>query len=100
MRGLAYGRRLLRDVSKAIVIIAVLPAVFLTFRSGTVAAQHSDARSDGNAARFDAMFGTPDRCGTAPRDNIFATPTGLEQQESLLALHHQWLAADVLYLQR
>lgn len=80
MRGLAYGWRLLRGESKTIVVIAVLPAIFLTFRSGTVAAQYSDARSDGNAARIDAMFGTPDRYGTAPQDNIFATTPGLEQQ--------------------
>jgi hypothetical protein len=48
--------------------------------AGPVAAQHSDAHSDGNLARSDAMFGTPDRYGTAPQDNIFATTPGLEQQ--------------------
>jgi hypothetical protein len=43
-------------------------------------AQHSDAHSDGDSARIDAMFGTPDRYGTTPQDNIFATTPGLEQQ--------------------
>ena len=61
-------------------VVVTLSVVLLAVPAGFAAAQHSDARSDGNSARIDAMFGTPDRYGTTPQDNIFATTPGLEQQ--------------------
>ena len=60
--------------------LTALSAALLAAATVPVAAQHSDAHSDGNAARYDMMFGTPDRSGTAPLDNIFATTPGLERQ--------------------
>ncbi len=60
--------------------LAALSFVLLAVPVSPADAQHSDAHSDGNSARIDAMFGTPDRYGTTPQDNIFATTPGLEQQ--------------------
>src|SRR5262245_4190304 len=60
--------------------LTALSAALLAAATAPVAAQHSDAHSDGNAARYDMMFGTPNRYGTAPLDNVFATTPGLEQQ--------------------
>jgi hypothetical protein len=60
--------------------ILAVAAVALAVVVSPAAAQHSDAHSDGDSARIDAMFGTPDRYGTTPQDNIFATTPGLEQQ--------------------
>ena len=60
--------------------VAILSLALLAVPVSFAVAQHSDAHSDGNAARTDAMFGTPDRYGTTPQDNIFATTPGLEQQ--------------------
>lgn len=80
MGGLADAWRLRPGLRKAFVALAVPAAMALAISSSPVSAQYSDARSDGNAARIDAMFGTPDRYGTAPQDNIFATTPGLEQQ--------------------
>ena len=68
------------NLSRELIVLSVLSALFLAVPAGRAAAQHSDARSDANAARTDAMFGTPDRYGTAPSDNLFATTPGLEQQ--------------------
>jgi hypothetical protein len=55
-------------------------AVALAVLVSPAGAQHSDAHSDGNAARYDMMFGTPSGYGTATPDNVFATTPGLEQQ--------------------
>ena len=60
--------------------ILAVAAVALAVLISPVAAQHSDAHSDGNAARYDMMFGTPGGYGTAAPDNVFATTPGLEQQ--------------------
>jgi hypothetical protein len=60
--------------------LAALSVVLLAVPVSSADAQHSDAHSDGDSARIDAMFGTPDRYGTTPQDNIFATTPGLEQQ--------------------
>ena len=62
------------------IALAVLSAALLAVPAAPVSAQNSDAHSDGNAARYDMMFGTPDRYGASPQDNIFATSPGLEQQ--------------------
>jgi hypothetical protein len=65
---------------KTLIVLSTLSAVVLASTAGRVAAQRSDAHEDGNSARTDAMFGTYDRYGLAPQDNIFATTPGLEQQ--------------------
>jgi hypothetical protein len=57
-------------LSLALLILATMP----------LAAQNIAAHSDGADARMDAMFGTPDRYGVVPQDNVFATTPGLEQQ--------------------
>jgi hypothetical protein len=57
-----------------------LAALLLAASLSPVAAQNAGAHTDGEAARTDAMFGTPDRYGATPQDNIFATAPGLEQQ--------------------
>jgi hypothetical protein len=64
---------------KTLIVLSTLSAVVLASTAGRVAAQRSDAHEDGNSARTDAMFGTYDRYGLAPQDNIFATTPGLEQ---------------------
>lgn len=61
---------------KAPIVLATLSSVMLASAAGRVAAQHTDAQE----GRIDAMFGTPDRYGVTPQDNIFATTPGLEQQ--------------------
>ena len=43
-------------------------------------AQINDPREDGNSARYDAMFGTPNAYTPAPPTNVFATTPGQEQQ--------------------
>jgi len=63
-----------------LLVVVTLSVALLAVAAGFAAAQHSDAHSDGDSARIDAMFGTQDRYGTAPQDNIFATTPGLEQQ--------------------
>jgi hypothetical protein len=60
--------------------VTTLSIALLVVPPSFAIAQHSDAHSDGDSARIDAMFGTPDRYGTTPQDNIFATTPGLEQQ--------------------
>jgi hypothetical protein len=58
-------------------LLTILSAVLLMAAAGRLAAQqHTDAQE----GRIDAMFGTPDRYGVTPQDNIFATTPGLEQQ--------------------
>ena len=58
-------------------LLTLLSAVLLMATAGRLAAQqHGDAQE----GRNDAMFGTPDRYGVTPQDNIFATTPGLEQQ--------------------
>ena len=52
------------------IALAVLLAVLLVIPAAPVFARRSDAHSDANAARYDMMFGTPDRYGAAPQDNI------------------------------
>ena len=69
-----------REQPSTTLAVAILSVALLGVPVNFAAAQHSDAHSDGNAARTDAMFGTPDRYGTTPQDNIFATTPGLEQQ--------------------
>jgi len=61
-------------------VLVALSFAFLTVAMKPGVAQRSDAHSDGDAARMDAMFGAPGRYGTAPFDNLFATTPGLEQQ--------------------
>ena len=61
-------------------VLAALSFALLAGNVAPAAAQHSDDHSDGNAARYDMMFGTPSGYGTAAPDNIFATTPGLEQQ--------------------
>jgi hypothetical protein len=61
---------------KAVLVLATVSGVVLVSAAGRVAAQHTDAED----ARTDAMFGTPNRYGVTPQDNIFATTPGLEQQ--------------------
>ena len=65
---------------RGFIALAALSSAVLVAPIDKVFAQHSDAHSDGDSARIDAMFGTPDRYGTTPQDNIFATTPGLEQQ--------------------
>jgi len=65
---------------RGFIVLAALSSAVLVAPIDRVFAQHSDAHSDGDSARIDAMFGTPDRYGTTPQDNIFATTPGLEQQ--------------------
>ena len=65
---------------KDFIVLATLSVVTLASLAGRVAAQRSDAHEDGNSSRTDAMFGTPDRYGAVPQDNVFATTPGLEQQ--------------------
>jgi hypothetical protein len=60
--------------------VTTLSVALLAVPVSFAVAQHSDSHSDGDSARIDAMFGTPDRYGTTPQDNIFATTPGLEQQ--------------------
>jgi len=60
--------------------LALLSFALLVAAVSPVAAQHTSAHTDGEAARTDAMFGTPDRYGVVPQDNLFATTPGLEQQ--------------------
>lgn len=45
-----------------------------------VAAQVKDMQEDSNAARYDAMLGTPGGLTPGPQSNLFATSPGLEQQ--------------------
>ena len=45
-----------------------------------LAAQVGDQREDGNSARYDAMFGTPNMYTPTAPTNVFATSPGLEQQ--------------------
>ena len=45
-----------------------------------LAAQTRDQHEDANAARYDAMFGTPNRYTPSPQTNLFATAPALEQQ--------------------
>src|SRR5688572_20060545 len=59
---------------KALIVLATLSGIVVI--ATTAAAQHTDAQE----GRIDAMFGTPDRYGATPQDNIFATTPGLEQQ--------------------
>ena len=65
---------------KALIVVATLAGIMSVSVAGRAVAQRSDAHEDGNSARTDVMFGTPDRYGTAPQDNVFATTPGLEQQ--------------------
>jgi hypothetical protein len=53
-------------------------ATILTTAPAT--AQVRDQHEDANAARYDAMFGTPNRYTPSPETNLFATTPGLEQQ--------------------
>ncbi len=80
MGSIAGARRRLLAFARELLVLSALPALLLTVPASQATAQYSDARSDGNAARTDALFGTPDRYGMAPPDNIFATTPGLEQQ--------------------
>jgi hypothetical protein len=57
-------------VSLAWVIAIVMP----------LAAQVRDQHEDANAARHDAMFGTPNVLSLSPQTNLFSTSPGLEQQ--------------------
>jgi len=45
-----------------------------------LSAQVNDQREDGNSARYDAMFGTPNPYTPTPPTNVFATTPGQEQQ--------------------
>jgi hypothetical protein len=61
-------------------LLTILSAVLPMVTAGQLAAQHTGAHTDAEDGRIDAMFGTPDRYGVTPQDNIFATTPGLEQQ--------------------
>ena len=61
---------LLPVLSLATAILATIP----------LAAQVRDQHEDANSARYDAMFGTPNRYTPSPQTNLFATTPGLEQQ--------------------
>ena len=80
--------------------LAVLSVALLSVPVNPAAAQHSDAHSDGNAARYDMMFGTPSRYGTAAPDNVFATTPGLEQQARRSQFTVNVPGADLLQFQR
>jgi hypothetical protein len=58
-------------------LLAPLSAALLMAAPVQLAAQ---AHGDAEDGRIDAMFGAPNRYGTVPPDNIFATTPGLEQQ--------------------
>lgn len=45
-----------------------------------LSAQVNDQREDGNSARYDALFGTPNLYTPTPPTNVFATTPGQEQQ--------------------
>jgi hypothetical protein len=60
--------------------LTVLWVALLAAATAPVAAQNSGAHGDADSARIDAMFGTPNRYGVVPQDNLFATTPGLEQQ--------------------
>lgn len=60
--------------------LPTLVAIGLILAAEGAVAQRSDAQEDGHSARIDAMFGTHDRYTPVPRNNIFATTPGLEQQ--------------------
>jgi hypothetical protein len=75
-----HGEERFGRLPRGLIVLAALSSALLVAPIDRVAAQHSDAHSDGNLARSDAMFGMPDRYGTVPPDNIFATTPGLEQQ--------------------
>lgn len=52
----------------------------LALCAGPAAAQVRDQVEDGNAARTDAIFGTPNIVTPVPEDSLFATTPGLERQ--------------------
>lgn len=58
-------------------LLATLSAALLMATPLRLAAQ---AHGDAEDGRIDAMFAAPNRYGTVPPDNIFATTPGLEQQ--------------------
>lgn len=69
-RSLAHGIGLAGRWAALAGLVLALPAI----------AQVRDMREDSNAARYDAMFGTPNAGAAAPQSNLFATSPGLEQQ--------------------
>src|SRR5215469_3078445 len=71
-----FPSALVRSLSR----LSALPVVALSATTDRLAAQNIAAHSDGADARIDAMFGTPERYGVMPQDNVFATTPGLEQQ--------------------
>ena len=81
MKWAPHGWKLMQSFGSAQIrplhLLTILSAVLLMAPAGRLAAQqHGDAQE----GRSDAMFGTPDRYGVIPQDNIFATTPGLEQQ--------------------
>lgn len=58
---------------------AVVPLAVILL-APPAAAQFKDMHEDANAARYDAMFGTPGGATPGPQSNLFATSPGLEQQ--------------------
>jgi hypothetical protein len=73
------GERARRRVATAVLLTALSPALLVSLADRS-AAQVSDQREDGNAARNDALFGTPNVNTPSPQTNLFATTPGLEQQ--------------------
>jgi hypothetical protein len=71
-----FPSALVRSLSR----LSVLPVLALAAATDRLAAQNIAAHTDGADARIDAMFGTPERYGIVPQDNVFATTPGLEQQ--------------------
>ena len=58
----------------------VLACAALALLAPPAAAQLRDQVEDGNAARSDAIFGTPNIVTPGPEDTLFATTPGLERQ--------------------
>jgi hypothetical protein len=67
-----------RMATSALLPILSLAATILA--TGPLAAQVRDQHEDANSARYDAIFGTPNRYTPSPQTNLFATTPGLEQQ--------------------
>lgn len=61
-------------------LLPVLSFVAVSLATVPLAAQVRDQHEDANSARYDAMFGTPNRYTPSPPTNLFATTPGLEQQ--------------------
>ena len=81
MKWAPHGWKLMQSFGSAQIrpfhLLTILSAVLLMGPAGRLAAQqHGDAQE----GRNDAMFGTPDRYGVIPQDNIFATTPGLESK--------------------